>query len=275
MPSYFEGFSFEKFWKQSEYAKKEYVGTNITPQMIESVEQELGYKLPYSYITLLKTQNGGIPNNTNYPTTGPTSWADDHVALTGIMGIDSNKTYSLCGNLGGEFMKQEWGYPDIGVYICDCPSAGHDMIALDYRKCDSNGEPTVVHVDQENDYKVTFLAEIFIRGLLDDEAFDTSEEDLKQDIEKINNGNFSDLLTSLIEDQKDINFNKIIRNLCEKLTIEKGYFALHEDELSYLVYDIQFYLYTNKEKVRSATEYLKTQSLSLHLMPKQFIRRKL
>ncbi|MBN2287337.1 MAG: hypothetical protein JXI43_12875, partial [Tissierellales bacterium] len=35
------------------------------------------------------------------------------------------------------------------------------------------------------------------------------------------------------------------------------YFALHEDELSYLVYDIQFYLYTNKERVRSTTEYLK------------------
>jgi len=58
-------------------------------------------------------------------------------------------------------MLDEWGYPKIGVYICDCPSAGHDMIGLDYRECGMNGEPTVVHVDQEDDYKITFLSQNF------------------------------------------------------------------------------------------------------------------
>ena len=65
-------------------------------------------------------------------------------------------------------MIAEWEYPAIGVAICDCPSAGHDMIFLDYRACGSQGEPAVVHVDQENDYKITHLAdsfEEFIRGL--------------------------------------------------------------------------------------------------------------
>jgi len=32
-------------------------------------------------------------------------------------------------------MKNDWGYPDIGVAICDTPSAGHEMIFLDYREC--------------------------------------------------------------------------------------------------------------------------------------------
>jgi hypothetical protein len=48
------------------------------------------------------------------------------------------------------------------------------MVCLDYRKCGAKGEPQVVHVDQEADYKITFVAEnfeSFIRGLEDDENF--------------------------------------------------------------------------------------------------------
>ena len=171
----FEEFNLDNFWENSDYAKKEYVGAELTPAMVQTVEKEIGYKLPSSYITLLKSQNGGIPKNTNFPTTEPTSWADDHVAITGILVIDRDKTYSLLGSLGSEFMKSEWGYPNIGVYVCDCPSAGHDMIALDYRECGKDGEPKVVHVDQEFDYKITFLSptfEEFIKGLVLDEVFD-------------------------------------------------------------------------------------------------------
>ncbi len=72
-------------------------------------------------------------------------------------------------------MMEEWGYPAIGVYICDCPSAGHDMILLDYSKCGKAGEPEVVHIDQESKFKKTFLAknfETFIRGLVSEDHFD-------------------------------------------------------------------------------------------------------
>lgn len=72
-------------------------------------------------------------------------------------------------------MIDEWGYPAIGVYFGDCPSAGHDMICLDYRKCGPDGKPEVVHVDQEWDYKITYLAkdfEAFIRGLTSERNFD-------------------------------------------------------------------------------------------------------
>lgn len=59
----------------------------------------------------------------------------------------------------------------IGVAICDCPSAGHDMIFLDCRECGPQGEPKVVHIDQEYDYEITPLAdsfEEFIRGLVNE-----------------------------------------------------------------------------------------------------------
>ena len=71
-------------------------------------------------------------------------------------------------------MIDEWEYPDIGVAICDCPSAGHDMIFLDYRECGRNGEPKVVHIDQEWDYRITVLADNFeelIRKLTTEENF--------------------------------------------------------------------------------------------------------
>ncbi len=259
----FQNFDFDSFWENSDYATKSYVGAEFTEKMLEDCESTLGYRLPKSYIRLLKSQNGGIPINTNSPAEEETSWAEDHVALTGVFGCDSSKTYSLCGELGGEFMKEEWGYPDIGVYICNCPSAGHDMIALDYREKGKEGEPSVVHVDQEDDYRITFLAdnfETFIRGLLNDDVFDTSEEDeedLENSLKMISEGRLSSLLQSLLNGIPDYDFESSIRSICKELSIQKGYFALHADELSYLMYDIQFFLLSTVNKVKSKEDYFK------------------
>ncbi len=175
MSAPYDDFDLSGFWEESEYATREYVGDKATREMIEDTESELGYKLPESYLTLMKNQNGGIPNNSNYPMKDEKSGVEYHIAIAGIFGLGSEKTCSLLGELGGEFMKTGWGYPDIGVYICDCPSAGHDMIALDYRDCGKSGEPKVVHVDQASNFKITFVAdsfEAFIRGLVHDSECD-------------------------------------------------------------------------------------------------------
>ena len=171
----FKDFDFSDFWKDSEYSLREYVDESPTDELINSIESEIGYKLPASYVELMKLHNGGTPKNCCFPTAERTSWADDHCAITGIMGIGRTKTYSLCGDLGSQFMINEWGYPNTGILICDCPSAGHDMIMLDYSKCGKDGEPEVFHVDQERDYKKIFLAkdfETFIRGLLNEDSFE-------------------------------------------------------------------------------------------------------
>ncbi len=165
------------FWEPSEYATKEYVDAPLTPALLERVERALGYKLPASYVELMQAQNGGIPRRTCHRTAEPTSWSTDHIALTGIFAIGEAKPCSLCGNDGSKFWPEEWGYPDIGVYFADCPSAGHDMLCLDYRDCGPTGEPKVVHVDQELDYKITVVAptfESFIRGLQYAEDFEAS-----------------------------------------------------------------------------------------------------
>lgn len=174
----FDDFDFTNFWDDCDYAEKEYICAPPTDELIASVEEELGFKLPESYIWLMKRHNGGIPVNTCFPSELPTSWAEDHVAITGIMGIGRDKIYALCGRLGSRFMIEEWGYPNIGVCICDCPSAGHDMIMLDYRECGPQGSPKVIHVDQESDYEITPLAdsfEAFIRGLVNEEEFEEDE----------------------------------------------------------------------------------------------------
>lgn len=171
----FEGFDFSDFWEQSDCAEQEYVDDPPTEASIAAVEAELGYKLPVAYVALAKSQNGGVPKLTTHKSEAPTSWADDHIAITGIFSISSTKPSSLCGECGSKFWITEWGYPNIGVYFADCPSAGHDMICLDYRACGPTGEPVVVHVDQENEYKITLVAknfEEFIRGLYSDSESD-------------------------------------------------------------------------------------------------------
>ncbi|MEV6816732.1 SMI1/KNR4 family protein [Micromonospora sp. NPDC051296] len=157
----------DTFWDDNEYALSAYVDAPPTPVLIDTVEAELGHRLPTSYVTLMRSHNGGMPHHTCCPAPSRTTWADTHVAVDGIMGIGRKRTYSLAGEAGSRFWIQEWGYPPIGVYFATCPSAGHDMIAFDYQNTD-HGEPRVVHVDQEHDYRITVLAPnfaSFIRAL--------------------------------------------------------------------------------------------------------------
>ncbi|HAA16960.1 MAG TPA: SMI1/KNR4 family protein [Cytophagales bacterium] len=256
----FEGFDFTDFWDDSDYSKENYIEEYPSDELIKSIESELGYKLPESYIELMRLHNGGQIYKSCHPMEESTSWAADHIAIEGILGIGQKKLNSIGGELGSKFMCDEWGYPNTGVYICDCPSAGHDMVMLDYTKCGKDGEPEVVHVDQENDYKKTLVAkdfETFIKGLVSDEVFDNSEEELKETLETFKTGRFSDILEEYFKKETNIDFDRVLRNLFTELTKEKGYFALHADELSYFTYDIQFYLMTLNKQIKSKAEFIK------------------
>jgi hypothetical protein len=162
----------EDFWRESAYARKEYIGVPLTDLALEHVQRTLRYRLPSAYVALMKQQNGGFPAKPCYRTESAGGRAEDHVRISGIFSVGSEKSHSLCGPRGSEFWISEWGYPAIGVYFADCPSAGHDLFCFDYRACGPTGEPRIVHVDQERDYEVTRLAEDFASFLCSLEAPD-------------------------------------------------------------------------------------------------------
>jgi cell wall assembly regulator SMI1 len=171
----------ENFWKDP-YTDSNYcVGPPLTDEMIREAEEELGYRLPGSYIRLLRIKNGGELKKSCFPTTIPRSWAKDHIAITSIMNI-GGKGNSIIGKRGSQYLIKEWSYPNVGVLVADCPSAGHDVVMLDYSECGPQGEPRVIHVDQEADDEpeVIVLAssfEEFLLGLVDCSQFDHDFED--------------------------------------------------------------------------------------------------
>lgn len=114
------------FDNESEYGKK-YNHGKLTDGRIKEVEEFLGYKLPKSYIELLKIQNGGYINK-KYKECG----------LTAIYGI--GPTAKTLYGLEEEFKLwiNEWEYPDIGIPFGETQSGGHNIYFMDYTSVDKN-----------------------------------------------------------------------------------------------------------------------------------------
>lgn len=137
----------ELFDNDSDYGKQ-YRFDDLTDDMISRAEETLGYKLPKSYIELLRVQNGGLIDG-KYEE----SW------LTAIYGIGPTKeSYNGLEDMF-ENWKDEWQYPDIGIPFGETRSGGHDMYYMDYRSVDENGEPRIVRIDNEGDIDVYFVAD--------------------------------------------------------------------------------------------------------------------
>ena len=153
-------------------------------------------------------------------------------------------------------MIEKWGYPWIGVPIADTPAGGHEQVMLDYRACGKRGEPQVVYVDQEDDYSITFVAsdfETFIRGLVKESEYDTSEEDRAVAIATVERGTvITDRRASPRGRGRSLpNGERILRALGRQIVDQKGFFALHADERSHLMYELMFWLYSSLCSARS------------------------
>ena len=173
----FNGNVLKDLWDNNKYSLEEYVGKAPTDEDFKKVEKELGYRLPESYKALMRIQNGGELKKNTFEGPFQRNWERPLFDVLGIYGVDSSKKYSLCGQCGNKFWIEEWKYPNIGIAICETSTGGHDMIFLDYSDCGPEGEPCVVHIDQEGDYEITYLADNFkdfIDGLF---AYEKDEDE--------------------------------------------------------------------------------------------------
>ena len=274
----FEGFDFVDFWETSEYAQKTYTSKPATDGLVAEVEAELGYKLPDSYLYLVKKYNGGIPKKSAFRSERATSWAQDHVQITGLLGIGADTEYSIQESCS---TAEDWGYPKIGVPLCDCPSAGHDMIFLDYTYCGQDGEPAVVHIDQEDNYTITYLAdhfEAFIRGLYIPE--DVDEPFLNYDPTKVVTGSAflafdaERLLKDMYQDAyfPDFLVDKVRALLCELVSfIDQGtctYAQVQEklDEITRAINALQDEFAENNSDIETVARESIAESVELILM---------
>jgi hypothetical protein len=155
----------------------EFSGPPLTPEMVRNAEAVLGVMLPRAYVDLLLRKNGVIPERRCFPTDFPTSWAPDHFAIEAILGIGGEWGIDTLASQGEGGIIAEWGYPDIGVVICELPSAGHDTVMLDYSELAGNGEPSVVYVDEDRvPRRIAQSFEEFVARLVDCDTFGDEED---------------------------------------------------------------------------------------------------
>ena len=140
--AYFEKINIKELFEEDDH----YTFPPFTEEILEKTEKEIGWKLPESYIALLKIINGGRINYDIFEE----SW------LEAIYGVSLDK-----GGLVDMFDNwiNEWQYPNIGIPFGQTQSAGHDMYFMDFRSIDKNGEPRIVHIDNEFDNEITVVAD--------------------------------------------------------------------------------------------------------------------
>ncbi|WP_458462512.1 SMI1/KNR4 family protein [Paenibacillus sp.] len=71
-----------------------------TDEQIASVEEQLVFKLPTSYIKMMKLHNGGVSRDRYFPITDADVAEKGRIEISGMLGIGREKRHSLCGEAG-------------------------------------------------------------------------------------------------------------------------------------------------------------------------------
>lgn len=152
-----------EFWGDNYYNNP-----SLTDTMVLVAEKMLQVKLPPLFIELLKIQNGGYTKGFAFPMNTTTTWAENHVPLSELFGIVTDKATESAHNiLETQYLIEEWGLPEKQVLI---NGDGHWWITLDYRQSDI---PSVRWIDTEcdEDIHIANSFEDFINGLVSEENY--------------------------------------------------------------------------------------------------------
>ncbi len=124
----------------------------LTDALITAAESELGVRLPASYISLLRDQNGGYVSEKLVQVASPSIplplqpfLSDGYVSIGSIAGIGNGS-----GGHGDirttRYFVNEWDLPERLVLI---DGDGHEWIAFDYRNHDGP-EPPVILIESDS-----------------------------------------------------------------------------------------------------------------------------
>ncbi|HEX7308448.1 SMI1/KNR4 family protein [Lentzea sp.] len=156
-----------EFWDTGTYG----VQPPLTSATVAAAEKVLGVRLPEALLELLRVQNGGtvVSGRSAFPTTSATSWAPDHVPFDSVLGIGPEGNALTL--LDTPYLVEEWGLPSPVVLLT---GDGHWWIALDYRECGPEGEPSVVWLDADDESELALAPDLrtFLDGLVPAERFE-------------------------------------------------------------------------------------------------------
>ncbi|MEW2127932.1 SMI1/KNR4 family protein [Streptomyces sp. NPDC007259] len=158
------------FWGEGLYG----VQPPLTDAVVQDAERQLGVRLPASLLEILRVRNGGpVAEVWNaFPTDVPTSWSENHVPLDDMMGIGRHDGQPSLLDSG--YLIEEWSLPSPLVLLS---GDGHCWIALDYRTCGEQGEPSVTWFDVDTDTELPLATDFqtFVERLAAAASLDDSE----------------------------------------------------------------------------------------------------
>ena len=111
---------------------------SLDDETIKKTEEQLGFKLPESYIYLMKKHNGGLLEKSYLAIKNTDGFSD----LEGIYGI-GDKYYSI------NHQNEDKAYFEANLISICSSNSGHSNIYLDYNECGPQGEPRVIAIDNE------------------------------------------------------------------------------------------------------------------------------
>ncbi|MFJ4366657.1 SMI1/KNR4 family protein [Streptomyces chartreusis] len=160
------------FWGEGSYG----VQPPLTDAVVQDAERQLGVRLPTSLLEILRVQNGGVVAElwNAFPTDVPTSWSENHVPLDEMMGIGRHD--GQLSLLDSAYLVEEWELPSALVLLS---GDGHCWIALDYRACRQQGEPSVTWFDVDDGTELALAADFqrFVERLTAAASLDRDDAD--------------------------------------------------------------------------------------------------